>query len=283
MELAGRLGASAGRAPRSGSLRLLRRGSGVVPRPAAAPGVRVRGPVAALVTFSVKRKVAFGEHLRVVGNVAELGAWNPSSAPALSWNDGDVWTGSVELSGDASFKFVVFGGDGDPLWEEGDDRKLAAGDQPAGVTTEWHGSAKRTGKNRRSNDGDGGGDSSGRRSVAAADELVLAMAGADGRWQGKEVTFMKANEHSGSRRGGWKPEGLSGAAQRLVEGDMCAPRAHKPPKAVLGPPPHLRGASSASLTPVPVPRRRSGSWLQKLESVAGLVGVDKSQARAASS
>ena len=231
MELAGRLGASSRRAPRSGSLRLLRRGAGSVPRPDAAPGRRVRGAVAALVTFSVKRKVAFGEHLRVVGNVAELGAWNPSSAPALSWNDGDVWTGSVEVAGAASFKFVVFGGDGDPLWEEGDDRKLAGGDQPAGVTAEWRGSAKRTGKDRRGGDGDGG-NGSGRRSVAAADELVLAMAGAEGRWQGKEVTFMKANEHSGSRRGGWKPEGLSGAAQRLVEGDMCVPQALRPPKAV---------------------------------------------------
>ena len=219
---AGRLGASARRAPRSGSLRLLRRGLGAdVPRHAA-PGRATLPVSAALVTFSIKRKVAFGEHLRVVGSSPELGAWNPAAAPELHWNDGDVWTGSVELASDAAFKFVVYGGDGEPLWEEGDDRKLAAG-QSVGITAEWRGNTKRSGKSRDHGHGDGGdgGGGAGRRSVAPADELVLALAGAEGRWQGKEVTFMRANEHSGSRRGGWKPEGLSGAAQRLVEGDMC--------------------------------------------------------------
>jgi hypothetical protein len=225
---AGRLGlageASLRRAPRSGSLRLLRRSAGAgVPR--AAP---VGGPVrctAALVTFSVKRRVAFGQHLRVVGSAPELGAWDPAQAPALSWNDGHVWTGSVELAGDAAFKFVVYGGDGEPLWEEGDDRRLAGG-EAIGITAEWqsnqHSSRRDRERERDRHDGGGSdGGSSGPSPVAAADELVLAMAGAEGRWQGKEVTFMKANEHSGSRRGGWKPEGLTGAAQRLVEGDMC--------------------------------------------------------------
>jgi len=218
--------ACARRAPRTGSLRLLMRQP---VRPAAGPGRVTVRVVAAQVTFSVKLKVKFGQHLRVVGSAPELGGWNPASAPELSWNDGDVWTGSVALAGDAAFKFCVFGGDGEPLWEDGDDRKVGAGGEPIAVTAEWRGAPpKEHSSSRRERDrggrSNGNSNDSPARGSDAADELVLAMAGADGRWQGKEVTFMSANDHSGSRRGGWKPEGLSGAALRLVEGDMCAPR-----------------------------------------------------------
>ena len=39
------------------------------------------------------------------------------------------------------------------------------------------------------------------------------------RWQGREATFMQANDHSRERGGIWDATGLEGAARALVEGD----------------------------------------------------------------
>ena len=39
------------------------------------------------------------------------------------------------------------------------------------------------------------------------------------QWQGKAVSFMRSNEHSRERRGGWDLTGLVGAARAVVEGD----------------------------------------------------------------
>ena len=44
------------------------------------------------------------------------------------------------------------------------------------------------------------------------------------RWQGREVAFMRGNEHSSERRGVWNPDGLEGAARALVDGDRDAAR-----------------------------------------------------------
>ena len=39
------------------------------------------------------------------------------------------------------------------------------------------------------------------------------------QWQGREVSFMRANEHSRERQGVWESAGLEGAALALVDGD----------------------------------------------------------------
>lgn len=49
------------------------------------------------VTFCVKCETALGQEVRVVGNVAALGEWDPSSAPAMQWTDGHIWKCTVEL------------------------------------------------------------------------------------------------------------------------------------------------------------------------------------------
>jgi hypothetical protein len=190
----------------------------------------------AAVNFSVQKQLRFGQTLRVVGSLPELGGWDPSRAPELTWGDGDVWTGAVALppGAEASYKFVVFRADGsaEAEWEEGDDRRVTgSADGPIAVNVEFgrrkdkdKERSKRNTEKNNNNGGSNGGNGGGGASVAPSDELVLAMAGADGRWQGKEVTFMRSNDHSGDRRGAWKPDGLSGAAKALVDGDMCAPR-----------------------------------------------------------
>jgi hypothetical protein len=49
------------------------------------------------VTFSVPYQTCFGEEIRVIGNVAALGQWDPSAAPAMQWTDGHVWVTTVDL------------------------------------------------------------------------------------------------------------------------------------------------------------------------------------------
>jgi hypothetical protein len=202
---------------------------------------------AGAVSFAVTKRVRFGQSLRVVGSVPQLGDWDPSRAPELVWSEGDVWTGEVALppGAEAAYKFVVVGGEADAEWEEGDDRRVTGGDAPAVVTADF---GKRAGADKprekersrdkekeRKKSRDSPPDDPAAPRVAPTDELVLAMAGADGRWQGKEVTFMRSNDHSGSRRGGHKPDGLAGGAKALVEGDMCAAaQPHPLSAAVLG-------------------------------------------------
>ena len=53
-------------------------------------------------------QVPFGHHLVLVGNTEELGGWELSRAPLMSWSEGDVWTASVALPAGAAveYKFV---------------------------------------------------------------------------------------------------------------------------------------------------------------------------------
>lgn len=42
-------------------------------------------------TFTLEYKTSFGEEIRVVGNVPELGEWDPEKAASMKWTDGHVW------------------------------------------------------------------------------------------------------------------------------------------------------------------------------------------------
>ena len=186
------------------------------------------------VRFAVHKRVEYGQCLRVVGDLQELGGWDVQRAPALAWGEGDVWTGEVALppGSSPSFKFVVCTKKEAVEWEGGENRQTGG----AGVV-EAHfgdnagggGSAKSVGHSRRDSgpsrceddDEEDGGPGASPSRVDPADSLVLALAGGDGKWRGGEVTFMRSNAHTGDRRGTWRPEGLPGAARALVEGDMC--------------------------------------------------------------
>jgi hypothetical protein len=68
----------------------------------------------------------FGEHLRLVGSCAELGAWDAAAAPMLTWQEGNNWTADLALPpGQHSFKLVVVRGDGGQQWENGGNRELS--------------------------------------------------------------------------------------------------------------------------------------------------------------
>ena len=49
------------------------------------------------VDFKVPLHLDFGRQLTVAGDCAPLGSWDPSSAAVLTWTEGDLWQGSVEI------------------------------------------------------------------------------------------------------------------------------------------------------------------------------------------
>lgn len=85
------------------------------------------------VTFCVKCETALGQEVRVVGNVAALGEWDPRSAPAMQWTDGHIWKGTLELefppaTSDVSihleYKYVLMSNNHIISWESCKNRVL---------------------------------------------------------------------------------------------------------------------------------------------------------------
>ena len=53
-------------------------------------------------------------------------------------------------------------------------------------------------------------------------------------WQGRDIDFMRSNEHSRERNGTWNTEGLDGAALRFVSGDRNAAKCDLPTRISCG-------------------------------------------------
>lgn len=66
--------------------------------------------------------------------------------------------------------------------------------------------------------------SAGERQDSNSQEVSSSDAADDDRpehlkWQGKQASFMRSNEHSRERAGRWDASGLEGAAKSVVQGD----------------------------------------------------------------
>lgn len=55
-------------------------------------------------------QVNFGQELVLVGSADALGGWELARAPHMTWNDGDVWTATIELPAGAhvEYKFALW-------------------------------------------------------------------------------------------------------------------------------------------------------------------------------
>jgi hypothetical protein len=94
-------------------------------------------PVSA--TFSVSCQTTFGQEVRVVGNVAILGHWDPHNGAAMQWTDGHIWVTTVDFSMPLSasdksleYKYVLMSNGQVEGWEPRDNRvlcKLHSGSQ----------------------------------------------------------------------------------------------------------------------------------------------------------
>jgi hypothetical protein len=59
--------------------------------------------------------------------------------------------------------------------------------------------------------------SNGVHRASGGDEVAALSSGSN--WVGKDVAFMRSNDHSRDRRGRWDTAGLTGVALHLVKGD----------------------------------------------------------------
>ncbi|GGT03711.1 hypothetical protein GCM10010156_71980 [Planobispora rosea] len=80
------------------------------------------GQVAA--SFNVEAATAFGQNVFVVGNLPELGGWDPAKALRLSSGDYPVWRGALLLPPNTAvaFKYIKKNPDGSVIWESDPDR-----------------------------------------------------------------------------------------------------------------------------------------------------------------
>lgn len=82
----------------------------------------------------VRKACGYGNGVRAVGSHPALGDWNPSAGATLTWSEGDVFRGEVDIAVAAgenvAFKFVMVDeATGEPLeWEACEDRLVAAGE-----------------------------------------------------------------------------------------------------------------------------------------------------------
>ena len=96
------------------------------------------------VTFHLKYKVEFGQTLRLMGSVGELGDWDVKRGVALQWTNGDDWTAAVTLpAGIVEYKYVVVHEEsGSPhAWMQGNNCVLALSRSDASIDVydNWEG------------------------------------------------------------------------------------------------------------------------------------------------
>lgn len=76
----------------------------------------------------------------VVGNVPELGNWDPVNAVKLNWVDSDTWSGPVTFTSSAgqniAFKFIVRQGS-TTIWEGGGNRTYSVPSSGTGNYEGW--------------------------------------------------------------------------------------------------------------------------------------------------
>lgn len=173
--------------------------------------------------FRLDHQVQFGEHVAVVGSAKELGSWK--DRVPMEWTP-EGWVRALELSGGETveYKFVIAeGGKERVVWEHGKNRVLnLPGEGMFELVCHWN----KTGEGVDLSGAAPGEKNETSGTTVEDGEAVLVEAGVSSfveQWQGREVSFMRSNEH-GSREAGrrWDTKGLDGVALKLVEGDRSA-------------------------------------------------------------
>ncbi|MFJ2032104.1 carbohydrate-binding module family 20 domain-containing protein [Streptosporangium sp. NPDC087985] len=112
--------------PAKGAVAIHVGGSGPSPSPTVTPGK-------VATSFNATVTTVWGQNVFVVGDVAELGSWNPANAVALSSAAYPVWKATVNLpSGTTvSYKYIKKNPDGSVTWESDPNRSFTT---PSGGT-----------------------------------------------------------------------------------------------------------------------------------------------------
>lgn len=97
------------------------------------------------ITFQESVTTIYGETIKLVGSISELGSWAPASAPAMSaasyTSSNPLWTYTLSLPAGTSFeyKFVKIGTTGAITWESDPNRSytVPSGSSTATVSSSW--------------------------------------------------------------------------------------------------------------------------------------------------
>ncbi|KAL4521685.1 hypothetical protein Ndes2437B_g07750 [Nannochloris sp. 'desiccata'] len=137
-----RLRRSAQGQTRTGHMGLLRRSGVPTTTTTTAASARTRSPLvvaaaspsAVPIKFQISYRTEYGQVLKVVGAGELLGEWDPKQAPAMEWEDGDIWSTTLPLpAGHHEFKLVVAAADASSsIWEGGNNRSVTV---PSPATT----------------------------------------------------------------------------------------------------------------------------------------------------
>ena len=78
------------------------------------------------IIFSIRYDTTFGEEIGILGSLPNLGNWNQNGIFHLNWNNGNVWTGDINIENlsDFEFKFVISSNGNVKKWENGDNNKV---------------------------------------------------------------------------------------------------------------------------------------------------------------
>lgn len=88
------------------------------------------------IVFHVTAETQFGENIYVVGNVPELGSWNPDNCTEALLNPNyPEWflPVSVPMGTTIEFKFIKKDANGNVVWESGENHTITSSSDPCGV------------------------------------------------------------------------------------------------------------------------------------------------------
>lgn len=197
------------------------------------------------VKLRLDHQVQFGEHHALMGSSGSMGSWQDRIP--LNWTESG-WETELEVdTGEhVEFKYLIVRSDGNVVWEDGANRVL---ELPNGgcyeLVSQWNitqDSTIREGKEAGSTVEKSSQNGSVvereekpetinvHASEGNADDSTAEMNANDfeastsfvQEWQGRQVAFMRSNDHSRENTGKWDTSGLEGSALHLVEGDKNA-------------------------------------------------------------
>ena len=78
------------------------------------------------IIFSIRYNTTFGEEIGILGSLPILGNWNQNGIFHLNWNNGNIWTGEINIDNlsDFEFKFIISSNGNVKRWENGDNNKV---------------------------------------------------------------------------------------------------------------------------------------------------------------
>ena len=193
-------------------------------------------------------QVEFGQQHALLGSSPSMGSWKKKIP--MHWSESG-WFVDLEIDTDEKieFKFVIALENEALIWEDGPNRVLElpkgsafelyskwndtkGGSIVVGTSQDENGSANAmqgVEQSVESREMPPNALSSTNGGISVTDEP--AKSGADDlqtssnfvqEWQGRNISFMRSNEHNREQRGKWDVSGLEGSALYLVDGDKSA-------------------------------------------------------------